>query len=314
MSGKLTPRTDFQGGLRAEATHTNIQTFTGKPVLDRQYLNLFPSALLKHQLTANRALTLSFSRRLTRPGYTQLTPSFFMTDPNTYFVGNIGLQPAYTSVVRAGYVCKDRYFFWLGYSHEHNSINRYQPVVHPDSPAITFIDLNFDRAHVLSAEVTFPTVLTSWWTMQNNVAGYYRVADTQFDVGPYHQEAFYSVINSVHAFSIGNRWTGELNVSYRSLIPVGVMNGGSMTNVVAGIQKVLPNSRGTLRLTINDILWMNQLRWSTSFPDQQFDFRATLRDAPRIAKLSYTHSFSNQKTRIAPQRKSAEEEQKRVTF
>jgi hypothetical protein len=87
-----------------------------------------------------------------------------------------------------------------------------------------------------------------------------------------------------------------------------------MTNLVFGIQNVLPNNRGTLRLTINDMLWMNQLRWVTSFPEQQFDFRATLRDAPRIAKLSYTRSFGNQKAKIAPQRKGSEEEQKRVTF
>lgn len=314
VSGKPTPKTDFQGGLRAEGTHTDIQTFEGRPVLERQYLNLFPSALIKHQLAPNQALTLSFSRRLTRPSYGELTPSFFMTDPNTYYVGNISLQPAYASTARVGYVYQDQYFFWLGYSHEHNTINRNQPVVHPDSPALTHIVLNFDRADVLSAEFTFPMTLTSWWKMQNNLAGYYRVANTQFDVGSYYQQVIYGNINSVHAFSLGNGWTGELNVSYRSLIPAGVMNLRSMTNVVAGFQKVLSNNRGTLRLNINDILWMNQLRWYTSFPDQQFDFRATLRDAPRIIKLSYTRSFGNQKTRIAPQRKGSEEEQKRVTF
>lgn len=314
LSGKLTPKTDFQAGFRAEATHTHIQTFEGKPVLDRQYLNLFPSALFKHQFATNQALTASFSRRLTRPAYGELTPSFFMTDPNTYYVGNISLRPAYASTARVGYVYQDRYFFWLGYTHEHNSINRNQPVVHPDSPALTHIVLNFDRADVLSAEFTFPIMLTSWWKTQNIMAGYYRVADTQFDVGPYQQQVFYGHINSVHAFSFGKGWTGELNVVYRSLIPAGVMQLRSMTNVVAGLQKVLSNNRGTLRLTLNDLFWMNQLRWVTSFPEQQFDFRATLRDAPRIVKLSYTRSFGNQKTKIPPQRKGSEEEQKRVTF
>ena len=314
LSGKLTPKTNLQAGLRAEATHTTIRTFEGQPILERRYLNLFPSALLKHTVGANRVLTLSFSRRLTRPGYNELTPTFFMTDPNTYYVGNIALRPAYASTIRAGYAYRERYFFWLGYSHERDVINRNQPVVRPGRPELTHIVLNFDRANVWSAEMSFPLVLTSGWSMQNNLAGYYRVADTQFEVAPYHQQVFYGTLNSVHTFRLGRQWTGELSVSYRSLIPVGVVNLRSMTNVIAGVQKLLSNNRGTLRLTISDLLWMNQLRWYVSFPAQQVDFRATLRDAPRIVRLSYTRSFGNQKAKTARQRKGAEDEQKRVTF
>jgi hypothetical protein len=117
----------------------------------------------------------------------------------------------------------------------------------------------------------------------------------QFDAGPYHQEAFYSTIKSVHPFSFGNWWMAELNVSYRSLIPAGVMNLRSMTNGRAGIQKALPNNRDGLRLNINDILWMDQVRWYPYFPDQQFNFRAAGRDSPRIARQSYTPSFGSQK-------------------
>jgi hypothetical protein len=314
LTGKLTPKTDFQGGFRIEATHTNIQTFEGKPVLDRRYLNLFPNALIKHQWDPNQALQFAFSRRLTRPSFNELTPSFYMTDPNTSYLGNIGLKPAYTSTARAGYVVRDRYFFWLGYSHERNSINKHQPVISPDRPELTHITQNFDRADLLSVEFTFPVSITSWWKTQNNLAGYYREAKTQFNIGPFQQQTFFGTINSVHTFSFGNRWTAELSVSYRSLTPFGVMNLRSMTNVVAGIQKVLPKNRGTFRLTINDILWKNQLRWHTAFPEQQFEFRGTLRDSPRIVKLTYTRSFGNQKTKIAPQRKGAEEELKRVTF
>ncbi len=147
ISGKLNPKTDFQGGLRAENTHTHIKSADdGKTLLDRRYLNLFPSASIKHQLSKQHALNLSFSRRITRPSYTELIPNFFLTDPTTYYVGNIRLRPAYNSSFKTGYVFKGTYFFWLGYANERDVIYRHQPVTYPGRPELVHITQNFDRA------------------------------------------------------------------------------------------------------------------------------------------------------------------------
>jgi len=314
FTGKLGPKTDFQGGLRVENTRTNIQSVDGKPLLERRYLNLFPSASIKHQLSKQQALNLSFSRRITRPSYRELVNNFFLTDPTTYYVGNISLRPAYNSSFKAGYVFKGTYFFWLGYARERDIINRNQPVTYPGRSELVHITQNFDRADVLSVEVSFPLTFTSWWKVQNNLSGYYRSSQTQFDIGPFSQKIYYGNVNTVHTFSLGKRWTAELSALYLSLIPAGVMNLRSRTNVVVGIQKVLPQNKGMLRLTVNDLFWKNGLRWYGSFSNQQFDFQAEMRFEPRVAKLTYSRSFGNQKTKAARQRKGAEEERGRVQF
>lgn len=314
FSGKLSPKTDVQGGLRAENTHTNIQSADGKPLLDRRYLNLFPSVSIKHQPGKQYALNLAYSRRLTRPVFTELIPNFYITDPNTYYVGNIALKPAYNSSVKAGYVFKGVYFFWLGYGRERDVINKHQPVTYPGRPELIHITQNFDRSDVVSVEITFPLTLTAWWKVQNNLAGYYRSSQSQFDIGPFSQHIYYGNVNSVHTFNLGNRWTAELNVLYLSLIPAGVMNLRSRTNVTAGIQKVLPNNKGTLRLNINDIFWTNSNRWYTTFSAQQFDFQAKMKFEPRVVKMTYSRSFGNQKVKTTRQRRGAQEEQERVKF
>lgn len=84
--------------------------------------------------------------------------------------------------------------------------------------------------------------------------------------------------------------------------------------MVAGVQKVLPQNKGTLRLTVNDLFWTNGLRWYSSFSNQQFDFQAEMKFEPRIVKLTYSRSFGNKETKTARQRKGAEEERNRVTF
>ncbi|WP_247236550.1 TonB-dependent receptor domain-containing protein [Telluribacter sp. SYSU D00476] len=314
VSGKLGPHTDLQGGLRAEATRTHVQTPDGRPLLDRQYLNLFPSATLSHQLSKEHALNFSFSRRISRPSYTDLTPSFFLTDPNTFYVGNINLKPSYTRAIRAGYQYKGQYFLWVGYSRERNCIFRHQPVIYPGRPELIHMVQNFDLVDILSLEVAFPITFTPWWTAQNNLSGFHRVASTQFVLGPFHQRLLFSNIRSVHTFRLGHGWTGELSVLYMSHIPAGVMTLRSRTNLVLGIQKVFTQNRGRLSLTINDLLWTNQLRWYATFPEEEVKFNALLRDAPRIAKVTYTRSFGNQKVKTASQRKGAEEEKRRVSF
>ncbi|GAA4397995.1 outer membrane beta-barrel family protein [Nibrella viscosa] len=314
LSGKFGAKTDVQAGLRAEATHTNIRNVNGQLLVDRRYLNLFPSASLSHKLSPEQILNLAYSRRITRPAYTELAPSFFLTDPNTYYVGNINLKPAYTSSVRAGYQYKSRYFIWLGYSRERNTIFRHQPVVRPGRPELIHMVQNFDQVEVLSMELTLPLTVTHWWTAQNNFAGFIRTAQTQFDVAPFYQQNWIWHINSVHSLRLGNQWTGEVSILYRSLLPAGVMNLRSMTNVVLGIQKVLPNNRGRLSLTVNDVFWTNQLKWFASFPQQQVDFTATLRDAPRIIKVTYTRSLGSQTIKAARQRRAADDEKKRVSF
>jgi hypothetical protein len=259
-------------------------------------------------------MNLTYSRRITRPGYTDLAPYFFLTDPNTYYVGNINLKPAYTSALRAGYQYKNRYFFWVGYSRERNTIFKHQPVIRPGRPELIHMVQNFDQVDVLSAEVTLPLTLTDWWSVQNNVLGFIRTAQTQFDVAPFYQRNLIWNVNSVHSLRLSKQWTAELSVLYRSLLPAGVMNLRSMTNVVLGIQKTLPNNRGRLSLTVNDLFWTNQLKWYASFPEQQIDFKATLRDAPRIVKLTYTRSFGSKTVKAAHERRVADDEKKRVSF
>lgn len=314
LSGKFGTKTDIQAGLRAEATQTNLRNVDGEPMLDRRYLNLFPSASLSHHLQAQHTVNLSYSRRITRPSYTDLAPSFFLTDPNTYYVGNINLKPAYTSSIRAGYGYKSRYFVWLGYSQERNSIFPHQPVIRPGRPELIHMVQNFDQVDVLSLELTLPLTITSWWEAHNNISGFTRTARTQFDIAPFYQRMLIGNVNSLHSFRLGRGWTAEINVLYRSFIPFGVVNLRSMTNVMIGIQKKLSKNRGQLSLIMNDIFWTNQLRWYAAFPEQQIDFTARLRDAPRIVKLTYTRSLGSKTLKKTRERWAADEEKKRISF
>lgn len=71
---KTLKKTDFQVGLRMEHTHTTGRQLTTGEVFSRNYINWFPTAALNWKQSERNTFSLSFSRRIDRPGYRQLNP------------------------------------------------------------------------------------------------------------------------------------------------------------------------------------------------------------------------------------------------
>src|SRR5690606_37012124 len=67
LSKKLT-RFDLNAGLRVEQTVATGET-AGAKVLDRNYLQWFPSASAMYRMGAHFGLQTSYSRRVNRPGF-----------------------------------------------------------------------------------------------------------------------------------------------------------------------------------------------------------------------------------------------------
>jgi hypothetical protein len=75
FSGKVAVKTDLMVGLRTEQTHSVGNSFTLKNVVERDYLNLFPSLFLSRPLSAKHSLAFSYSYRIDRPNYQNLNPA-----------------------------------------------------------------------------------------------------------------------------------------------------------------------------------------------------------------------------------------------
>lgn len=89
-------------GLRAEFTGINIKT-TGITNGDKNYFNLFPSAIISRTLKGNHTLKLSYNRRMQRPSLYYLNPYTNNSDPQNQQEGNPYLSPELTNQVEFGY-------------------------------------------------------------------------------------------------------------------------------------------------------------------------------------------------------------------
>ncbi len=96
-------RVELQAGLRVEGVATRFDLTTSGETFRNDYRSAFPSAIVAYNLTPERQLRASYSRRINRPVAQQLNPFGFREDAATVFEGNPELQPEYTDSYELAY-------------------------------------------------------------------------------------------------------------------------------------------------------------------------------------------------------------------
>lgn len=99
ISFNLTKKIQFKGGVRAEYTDININN-NG---YNKNYFNLFPSAIISQTLKGMTTVKLSYNRRVQRPTLAHLNP--FRNESNQFsvFQGNPVLNPELSDNLELGY-------------------------------------------------------------------------------------------------------------------------------------------------------------------------------------------------------------------
>ncbi len=104
MVGNKVRKFSYQAGLRAEKTDVTTTLRRTNDVNPRHYANLFPSVHATYDLPHQHALQLSYSRRIRRPQYNDLSPFMTFSDNRNFFSGNPNLNPEFTNAFELGHI------------------------------------------------------------------------------------------------------------------------------------------------------------------------------------------------------------------
>jgi len=102
--GSKVKKFSYQFGLRAETTDIQTELEQTKEKNPRNYANLFPSAHFTYTITPDNSFQLSYSRRVRRPTYNDLTPFVTFSDNRNFFSGNPNLNPEFTNSFDLGHL------------------------------------------------------------------------------------------------------------------------------------------------------------------------------------------------------------------
>ena len=309
---ELSDQWELQAGLRTEQTvATGFSKVDNKNVLERNYIQFFPSVFLTRKITKNLALTTSFNRRIDRPSYQQQNPFEFQLDSLTFTRGNPLLRPQLTSEIKLQVTYDGQPFFAVGY-------NKTDDVIIDNAPqqdAITkrtfttaqnlatyknyFIELNFP--------IKFGKRISGFGGNQLIYNAY--MADylgSTFDQGRWNWLAY---INT--SIKINKTLNAEINGWYMTRSQQQFLTLNPMGSLTIGLQQKVLKGQGKLGLTLSDIFYTEQVSGTIQYQDINLIY--SQRSASRNARLTFSYSFGNQSLKAARNRKTgAETESNRV--
>jgi hypothetical protein len=308
LSGKLGSKTEVLAGLRAEHTHSVGNSLTLNQVVERDYVNLFPSVFLSRPLSKNHHLSLSYSRRIDRPNYESLNPARGYADPFLYSQGNAYLQPQYTQAIEIKHGYKGKIFTSLGASYTDDLIFYViQPV---NSTTTERVPLNIGKSQVYNLTLSFPVKIMDGWTMQATLLGFYSQFRYFYQGADYNIQQVSGRLNGASSLIIGKGWTAEVSGWLNTPRINALINSPWLGTVDAGIQKTL-SSKLKAKFSMQDVFHTNGFIGEIRTPGYERNFR--LKFDTRIAMLNLTYSFGNQQLKTIRQRKTGSEEEMQRT-
>ncbi len=306
---------DMQLGLRTE--QTNIKTYQeiGKVSWDSSYIQVFPTAFFNYKLKADQTIGISVSRRIDRPGYSQLNPFLFLIDVTTYATGSPGLLPQFTWAYELNYTVKNLNFS-LGYRHTKNNqsivLARFKDVfpnipIQDDNVTVQ-IPVNISTSDYVGLSISAPVKIKKWWNMINNADVFYNhfngsLAGTNLDKGKPAIQA-----RTTNSFTMKNGWSAELSGVFNSGGQNGFLVMDPQWGIGAGVQKNILKNKATLRLNVTDIFWTNLPKAVISFDNYVEKWHA--QRETRVANLSFTYRFGKNTVQAARRRTTASEEER----
>ncbi|HEU0137547.1 MAG TPA: TonB-dependent receptor [Flavobacterium sp.] len=91
-------------GLRFEDSKITVNQFTSDDFNVKRYSNFFPSAFLTYELSEKSSVSLSYSRRISRPRGRMINPFSNYSSNINLFQGNPDLDPSFTNAFDLGYL------------------------------------------------------------------------------------------------------------------------------------------------------------------------------------------------------------------
>lgn len=306
---------NLQLGLRGEATHISTEQRIGNVKFDSSYFQLFPTAFFNYKLKENQTLGLSVSRRIDRPGYGQLNPFLFLIDVSTFATGRPGLLPQLTWSYELSYTIKSMNFS-MSYSHTIDNQNitlaRFKDVFPniPSADNVTVqIPINLSSSDYYGITAAAPVHINKWWNMINNADIYYEQFNGNFSGTELHNGKPAADLRTNNTFTFRKGWTAELNATLNTGGQYGFMVLDPQWSLATGVQKTILHNKGTLRFNISDIFWTNLPKAVVTYNNYIEKWHA-YRES-RVANITFTYRFGNNKVQAARRRTTASEEERK---
>ncbi len=296
----------WQGGLRAEYTDVVTELRETNEENPRDYFNLFPSAHLTYNVTQSDAVQLSYSRRVRRPFYNDLSPFVTFSDSRNFFSGNPDLNPEFSDVGELGHI---RYFekgslsSSVYYRSTTGKIDRIRTVDDQGFSVTQPENLRSERAFGLEFAANYSP--WKWWKADANFNFFHADIDGGNVAKGYTASTYSWFVRHTSRFMLPQNFDLQVRVNYEA--PQKTAQGSREALCFADFSatKDILGGRGTFNFSILDVF--NSRRWRNTTEGANFYNRGNFQWRKRQFNLTFSYRI-NQAKPAAKNRKGDGEE------
>lgn len=303
---KWSSKWNTQFGIRMEQTNSKGDlkgnAGQGDEVVERSYLDFFPSLTLNFQPSKSQSYSFQYSRRIDRPGYQDLNPFEYKLDELTYSKGNPFLRPQYTHSFSLGLTLFQFLNQNISYSTTQGFFGQITDTIERTKAFIT--TRNIANEQVLAYNLSSPIPIRSWWNGFLNV-GVQRLS-YQADFGEGKEISFNTYTWNAymqHSFTLMKDLSAEVAGGYNAPgVWGGTFRSRATGNLDLAIKWKTMAQKMTLTLAFNDVFWTQQWGGINQFGGIRVEARGGWES--RQLRFSMLYTFGNQQVAGARNRKT----------
>lgn len=251
----------WQGGIRAE--HTDVTTILRKTNEEnpRNYFNFFPSLHLTFDLPKNNAIQWSYSRRIRRPVYNDLSPFFTFTDSRNYWSGNPDLQPEFSDVLEIGHILyfdKGSLSSSIYYRHTIDKIDRIRQL--DNAGNATTRPENLSSENAIGLEFASGYSPKKWWKLDMNFNFFHADIDGSNIESSYRATTYSWFARATSKFLFPRNFDFQIRGNYEAAQKTAQGSRKALYFVDLAASKDILHNKGTLTLNVSDLFNTRRMR------------------------------------------------------
>jgi len=282
---------DIKIGLRTEQTNYDGKSFTTGQTIGRNQWNLFPSAYVNRKIGENHSFTLSYARRINRPGFRDLNPFVSYTSLNYIQQGNPNLRPYYSNNLQLEYLLKNKYSLTVGYQRTNDGI-----ASNVTNIADVIISKDENISDDANAFMSFyiPLKLTSWWEFNTNATLRYTTIDIQ-TAPPVHRSKLSQNIWASSKFNLPGKYFLEVSGVYNRNSFSGIYDQSNIAKMDIAVKKSFFKDRLTSRIELQDPFHLYKPGYEINTTGLRRNVLRDRLDWSRYTGIWLTYNFSSGK-------------------
>jgi ferric enterobactin receptor len=284
----------YQAGLRAEwtdVTTTLAETGQRNP---RSYGNLFPSGHLTWNLPGDNGIQLSYSRRVRRPVYNDLSPYATFSDARNFNGGNPDLDPEFSDVMEIGHLKTFPIGTLSSAVYYRNTIDKIERIRRVDTKGNAITQpMNLKGEQAWGIEFTAGWTPYKWWKMDASFNLFQARVDGSNILAAYRTQTTSWFARQTSRFSLKNDLDIQARMNYEA--PQRMVQGSrkGFFQMDLSVVKDLLSQKATLSLSVIDVF--NSRKVYYTFTGPGFYTEALMGFRPRQVNLTLSYRIRQAK-------------------